>query len=227
MWKIIALTFALLSTLRADVLLTDSFDGSSIDSSKWNINLPFATSQAYVSNGKFVSYDRGIITTKAAFNPYLQPYMVEGVFTPENWQTVFCVTLRGNGNLDIPSSESLGIRVGFWSSAFDPGLSINPIFLNATGTGVSALPAFAIGSPYTFAITDFGDTITVAINGTEVAVANVNDYKSGGSISLFSSYQNGLNQVDNFKVSSVPEPSALSLLTVGFGALAVIRRRRS
>ena len=187
--------------------------------------MPFATSQAYVSNGKFVSYDRGIITTKDAFNPYLQPYMVEGVFTPENWQTVFCVTLRSNGNLDIPSSESLGIRVGFWSSAFDPGLSITPVFLNGGGTSVSALPAFSVGSPYNFAITDFGDTIAVAINGMEVAVANVNDYKSGGSVSLFSSYQNGSNQVDNFKVSSVPEPSALSLLAIALGGLALVRRR--
>ena len=33
--------------------------------------------------------------------------------------------------------------------------------------------------------------------------------------------------VDGFRVASVPEPSALSLLAVGLGALAILRRRRS
>ena len=227
MKNIIVLTFALLSTLRADVLLTDSFDGSSIDSSNWNINLPFATSQAYVSNGKFVTYDRGIITSTATFNPYIQPYVVEGVFTPENWNTVFCVTLRSNGALDIPSSESLGIRVGFWSSPM-PGVTVTPVFLNNSGSNVSSsIPSLANGVSYDFAITDFGNKISVAINGSEVVVADINDYTSGGSISLFSSQQYVLNKLDVIKVNSVHEPSALSLLAVGLGGLAILRRRRS
>jgi len=222
---IMALLFS--TTLKADVLLTDSFDGSSIDASKWNVNLPFGTSQAYVSNGKFVTYDRGIITSTATFNPYVQPYVVEGVFTPENWNTVFCVTLRSNGVLDIPSSESLGIRVGFWSSANPFGVTINPVFMNATGSGVSALPALPNGSPYAFAITDFGSKISVAINGTEVVVADISDYTSGGSISLFSSHQYGLNNVENIKVTSVPEPTSLSLLALGGLVLAFKKRRQA
>jgi len=36
-----------------------------------------------------------------------------------------------------------------------------------------------------------------------------------------------LNTEDGFRVASVPEPSALSLLAVGLGGLAILRRRRS
>lgn len=208
----------------SQVLLTDSFDSSVIDSEKWYIDLPMETSQAYVSNGKFVTYDRGIIRTKTSFNPYFEPYMVEGVFTVQNWETVFCVTLRSNGNLDIPSNEPLGIRVGFWSKSTDPGITINPIYLNSTGLGVSALPPLD-GSSYAFAITDFGNKISVAINGSVVEFDNVNDYNSGGSISLFSSYYGGLNQMDNFKVSSVPEPSSLSLLLASWVIALPYRKR--
>ena len=221
---ILALLFS--TTLKADVLLTDSFDGSSIDASKWNVNLPFGTSQAYLSNGKFVTYDRGIITSTATFNPYVQPYVVEGVFTPENWNTVFCVTLRSNGVLDIPSSESLGIRVGFWSSPM-PGVTVTPVFLNSAGSNVSSsISSLANGVSYDFAITDFGNKISVAINGSEVVVADINDYTSGGSVSLFSSYQYGLNKVDGIKVTSVPEPSSISLLVLGWVVVALGRRKK-
>ena len=39
--------------------------------------------------------------------------------------------------------------------------------------------------------------------------------------------ETGGNQLIGFRVAMVPEPSALSLLTVGLGGLAMIRRRRS
>jgi formylglycine-generating enzyme required for sulfatase activity len=53
--------------------------------------------------------------------------------------------------------------------------------------------------------------------GTTVQVASSRSGVAALSATLF----------NGFRVASVPEPSALSLLAVGLGALAMMRRRRS
>jgi formylglycine-generating enzyme required for sulfatase activity len=51
---------------------------------------------------------------------------------------------------------------------------------------------------------------------------------SGGLVASFrgSSDPTNENIYNGFRVASVPEPSALSLLAVGLGGLAILRRRR-
>lgn len=75
-----------------------------------------------------------------------------------------------------------------------------------------------ISTPTNFVITKSLD-VSNWLNMSEGFRVLVGGYSNDASIS------SGLLNMDNFVV--VPEPSALSLLAVGFGGLAMMRRRRS
>ena len=75
--------------------------------------------------------------------------------------------------------------------------------------------------PYTYTDTSRSSTLTVLRNADGSLADNVASVQF-----VFNGGENGGTAYREFQVLGVPEPSAVSLLAVGLGGLAMIRRRR-
>ena len=89
---------------------------------------------------------------------------------------------------------------------------------------------FDTGSLYSKMFDFSGDTLGSLIGEDQFAISEWEEsvtevYIVVGSDTYFSLAPQGSATLDNFEI--VPEPSALSLLVVGLGGLAILRRRRS
>jgi len=205
------------------VLFEDSFDGSSIDIDKWMVGT------AEQANGRI----SGTIIAKPAFT---SPYEIFGRITlpVSNLAPQFVVHLRSSGwnynSTDVPSFEISGIALAFANITpdglgdvlilSDPWQSPNPL----------APPFFTSHGPISWNtnqeneihIIDDGSAIKLFVNNLEIF--NVTTDYSVGSYVGFSALDSFLSNVE---INSVPEPSSLSLLAVGLGGWALVRRRRS
>ena len=215
----VALFLITITSGNAQVLFEDSFGGTSLDTSKWEVVLPFESSSVSVNNGYVLSQDRGQIITKQSFG---FPYTLSGSFSSSFSDDLIGVTLRTSGaNLgrELWGAAS-GLGVGFWMAGF----------INMGESGFDEIPgsrhsfAFELNQTYNFSIFDSGDSVTVKINGIEI-MSVVTSYSTGSKIA-FDSRQPGGN-VSYSNIQIVPEPSVLSLLAFGLSGLAMIRRRRS
>lgn len=220
------LVMALAGNAWSQVLFSDSFDGAVLDSSKWSTIFPFSGAELSVQGGFLRSNGRGTIVTKAGLN---SPYTVKGSFSNANDFSVFEVWLRSDG-ITIPTSGEGwvgGIGISFWGGPnfwSSPGVKVGlsdyspNIFTDSTG--------FNPNQTYEFIITDFGNRITLDVDG--VRRFDVSTSFSTGNKIAFNSRQNlsgQLGQTDVFQIEIVPEPSTFSLLLSG-GALLMARRRR-
>jgi len=106
-----------------------------------------------------------------------------------------------------------------------------------TNLGISGLsleyPGLGVRYSGKMSLDDYGtDGTTIVAN---ILTKTFVDYIGSGSIGndstvwagFMSASANGAGALDNFTATAVPEPSALSLLAVGLGGLAMMRRRRS
>ena len=73
--------------------LLDNFNGSTVDSSVWNVVLPFSQSQVSESGGYFTTTGRGTLETVAGFS---SPYTISGAVTLNSSLEHFSVTLRSD-----------------------------------------------------------------------------------------------------------------------------------
>jgi len=79
---------------------------------------------------------------------------------------------------------------------------------------------------------NLGPASGLAVSGNSLFVAaqslnTIGEYDAVSGATVNSSLVTGLSSPTGIAISSVPEPSALSLLAVGLGGLAMMRRRRS
>ena len=207
--------------LEADVVLfEDSFDGAILDANNWM----GSGSQA---NGQV----SGTIIAKPAFSA---SYEIFGKITLPmrdiSWPG-FTVHLRSGGWSDsqsaMPDFDISGIALVFYNSTpSSPGdvVILNDPNLNPPYTP----PFFASYGPISwntnqeneFHIIDNGSAIKLVVNNLEIFNVNT-DYNIGNFVG-FTSDDGFLNYV-----KIIPEPSALSLLAIGLGGFAMMRRRRS
>jgi hypothetical protein len=207
--------------LFADVVLfEDSFDGAILDANKW-------MGSGNQANGQV----SGTIIAKPAFSA---SYEIFGKITlPMRDISLpgFTVHLRSGGWSDYqsatPDFDISGIALAFSNSTpsspgdviilSDPFQSPNPLALPFfTGYSIS----WNTNQENEFHIIDNGSAIKLFVNNLEIF--NVNTDYSIGNLVGFTSDDGFLNYV-----KIIPEPSALSLLAIGLGGLAMMRRRRS
>ena len=229
MKRLFALLVLGVCSARADVQLADSFDGSVIDASKWNVLLPFADSAVSLQNGFFKSLNRGTLTSVADFN---QPYVISGTFRNNNDFSVFGLYLRSDG-VRHPSDSFGGvggIGVGFWGPAnfYSPG-KLTVTRVGFSGHLYNEPLAFEPNRIYDFSILDTGTSLTLHIDGNKIF--ELPTLHSAGAKIGFSGRESIAGNIGNsdlfqIQVAVIPEPSSLSLLLAG-GALALARRRKS
>ncbi|NDF99087.1 MAG: PEP-CTERM sorting domain-containing protein [Chitinophagia bacterium] len=225
MYGLILLT---LSIGKAELLLVDSFDGSNIDSTKWDQIIPFGSSSLTVENGYLKSVGRGTLVSKQEFQ---SPYVLSGTFTSINDWDLLAIILRSDGQItpgDLNGGLN-GLAIGFhpppsiWSGGG----------LNITRSGIGLFYSFPLSfnpsQEYDFKITDYGSTISVNINGNDLFSLST-DFSAGSKIAFLSREPQGSTQTESrliqVQVATVPEPSALSLLAVGLGVLFRRSRKR-
>jgi len=219
-----------ISSLSAEVVvLQDSFDGNSLDVSKWNTLLPYSNSVVSVQDGFLRTISRGGVVTQSDFSDQIiGPIMISGSFRLANSFSVFEVWLRSDGIL-IPGNSNGwvgGIMVGFWSGPnywSSPGLKIG--YSDLTPNIFTDSITFNPDQIYNFKITDGGSWISVDIDGVRRATL-LTQFSTGGKVAL-NGRQNldgQVGQVDVFGLQIIPEPSPLTLF--GFGLALLIAKRR-
>jgi hypothetical protein len=233
--NISVLALLLCASLQAEVLFTDSFDGSAVDPSKWNTVLPFGDSAVSQASGSLHLERRGGVFTAEA---YSQPFELAGTFINHNVYSVLTVVLRSDesiANNDYKTAN--GLSVVFWGPlGFAEGGRIDirgddPLSVN-WGTNLAINPE----DQHSFRIIDTGSSVRVEFDGSLIV-----DYQStfslGGKVGFFSresrdnfgpgpSRWEGNTEILSAQISSIPEPSSLSLIVLGLSGMAVLRRRR-
>ena len=212
------------ASLKADVLLTDSFDGSSIDSTKWTAYRPQGGSQVFESGGNLVMQMRGGVDSVMALPNELQ---VEGGFRFTGYEDHFAVVLRSDLSIANGYYEKTGIRVSFQDNS-------QTLRIQELGSGINNEIAFTFytlnrNTDYTFKIVDQNNTVSLYLNGDSSPLVQATTFFRPGSFISFYDRENPGNetQLQYVAVSSIPEPSSLSLLALGGAVVALGRRKRA
>ena len=248
---IVVLTFALVSTLEADVLLTDAFNGSQLDDSKWNTftspSTPAGTSGSVsVGNDVVTLAHRGTLITKQDF---LGGVDIVGRFRIDGPTERFMVWTRTTGASTNPwvdqdngvyflfQQETYGdtsnhwLGIGEWSvgGLNDPTGSYTSD-QNCFNSEIATKHNLFIPSNewIDFRVTDDGYSVALYLNDLLTpALTAASLFTAGNHISFNNGYGPGnAVSIDSIIVNSVPEPSALSLLAVGLGVLFRRSRKR-
>jgi len=203
------------------VFFEDSFGGTAVDTSKWDVFLPYDSSSIEIMNGSLQSVNRGQIITKQEINA---PCIISGKFTTSYVDDLIEICIRSSGdNLGQAQYGALdGLAIDFWMAGF---VSFGKNGIMEIADSREAYN-FNPNQIYSFKIIDTGNSVSVEINNALVKSIDTS-YSTGSKIGIYSSQAGGVVLFSDIKVSGVPEPSALSLLAVGLGGLAIVRRRRS
>jgi hypothetical protein len=227
--KIISLlVLTLCYGLQAQILF-DDFNSTSVNTSLWNVVLPFSQSQVSESGSYLTTAGRGILATAAGFN---SPYTVSGAVQLNNGLEHFGTVLRSDLTTSTASGLSqyyvlTGIYVEF--SADGNQVSIQQIDASDPNPPILAEASFdfTLGQLYDFSITDMGSSVSLSINGTDLLLA-ATSFGTGDLIAFQSrEFSATSSSLDFVRVSPVPEPSSLVLTVVGLVGLVGMMKKRS
>ena len=224
--------------VKAEILLTDDFGGSSVDSQKWVVSTATPGSSVTVADGYLDLVNRGVITSVRDFS---SPIQIEGRFQFLNNATSnFYIWLRSTG-LGQPG---IGIKFEIQAEPWNPELrqisigdytgspetwTENVLIYNHSNKIIS------LDTWYNFKVIDTGSELSLFFNGATSPTLSLSTSGSAGSKVAFFNREGGANgswisdggltRFDSITIS-VPEPSSLSLLLAG-GAVLMAGRRRS
>ena len=231
MARFVAILFLVASPLKSEILLSDNFDGSEIDNSKWDVFLPYTNSAVYLQNGVLKSKNCGFIVSKQTFSsPYSVAFVMSFLNSPS-------IVLKSNDDFLLRKS---GLGPDPFSQANEE--EANNGFVITFGSPIifpGEEPTQATEADPPLIFRDYGSSITAIglinpIDGSnsEQEIWPAPDLYPDGKTQIFTGTKIGFfgSSADteaslfSVQVSSLPEPSALSLLAVGLGV--VLRRRR-
>ena len=241
------LCIALISHYGISQSIIDTFSGSGApDSSKWSYANPYADSNVYQSGGYLNLLNRGTLFSKNEFGSYIE---ISGSmkFTGSNKDNIrmFLRTDKYMTPSNASSQLTHGIQIGF---APGYGAGISEFYGFPAGSdkpsdpdgweplaGTTGPGYFSMNVEETFKVTDDGYTINLFLRDMNTPVATATSTLSYGGFFAIQNREGGLggsweSNGSNVAINSlniVPEPSALSLLAVGLGGLAMMRRPRS
>ena len=221
------------------MIFDDNFSNSSLTSSKWDFAYqytnepPFRNSQVAVTNGTLVLTDGGIATTKMSFN---EPHRINGSFGNFNGNagSSFFVSLRSNGVLNNdffrhPSGLQIWFAGNYIENVGESRIYVYEMPSSGAATQVAEIIAPVLWNTFNaFDIFDDGQNVSVGLNGATYlnfsSVFSIGDRISINTGNTTDAQSQSVQSTVEFLTVTVPEPSALSLLAIGLGALAMMRR---
>ena len=215
------------------MLFNDNFNGAALDSGKWSVTTFY---EGWVTTGDETltlnhpsTYGQGVfVMTTTEFS---EPYTVTSAFRSFPGYAINGIVLRASGAYDpLTYNDPYGLQINFYF-----GQTIDVINANPTNGSVLHTLSYSydVNSWNTFSITDYGDMLDINLNGVLIGdkLPIGNSFGVGKKIILADgdnlSPSMPSSEFGPITVSSVPEPSAFSLLAVGLGGLAMMRRRRA
>jgi len=228
------------SAVRADTTtLTDFFNGSSLDTTKWTASTPFSDSSVSVSGGNLILDNRGRLLSKAGFDEPIDLTM--GFQITGNIHESFKVFLRTDGvSTNAPGEFDRGIFASFRIQSDTGQASGNitlsqqnhPFSLGMLATGTYAL---ALNQTNVIRLTDDGYNVSLYINdlanpflsysiadsfGNQIGFFNREGTGAGSGISAGSQVR-----VDFVSITSnVPERGS-TLIMLGMTVLGLVAAR--
>jgi hypothetical protein len=227
-------------------IVTDTFDGPILDSSKWDEYTPantlaWTSSSVYVSNGNLTLVNRGTISTKQSFET---GFDIIGKFRFEANTDRFIIWTRTTGTPStnpwkevdagiafIFQQDASSISIGEWTVG---GLS-NPTGVYSTDANcyyynlASDTATLPNNTWLEFRVTDDGYNLAFYLNDLSIPqLTAVSSLTPGAKASFNNSYDNNQVSIDYITItSSVPEPSTYALFGIGaIGMLMVMRRKK-
>jgi hypothetical protein len=198
----------------------DDFNDGVIDTAKWQVILPFGSSQVLENSGFVQSISRGVLATKGDVDSSVQ---ISGkfMFVAQDPKISFRSDLSGWDGY----GERTGVTLAF-------GFNGQNIRLEgrwgdgSSGTiGVEKPYAWQSGIYYDFEVNDDGNNIEVFINGLSV-VSGATTQRMGSRVGFFGNEMSGMTaRFDDISIQGIPEPSSLSLLAL-CGVVVALRRRK-
>jgi hypothetical protein len=228
----IILSFA--TTVGNAQTLIDNFDGSLINISNWTPSYrSYGNSAITLSSGIAKFKNGAFITTVSNFsNP-----TITGRFSFSGWEyDRFQVLFRCDGtriDSQIPNN-GIGIQITPSSNPdFGSSKTVQFFDFNTFTALAVAAPQINLNTFYDFKINDDGNNIKVYITDMTNPLFTYSTFKTYGNKVQFGNREQAAGSspppyyLNIDSLSIVPEPSALSLLSVGLGGLAMMRRRRA
>lgn len=229
---------SLASTGFSQVLLTDDFNGATINSSKWTVSLPYADSSVAETSGYLQVRNRGRI---ASVLPFAGSYSVSGNLMLSNNQfSNSKVVLRTDGS-SLGAAEMPGVAVQFQvreDGAVQNQISIYTIGASGGQSAATNLTTpLALGTWYAFSIVDDGASVRLFFDGSSTPTLSLTTaYSAGGLMGFYnregsaagsSISNNGNGRLDSITVSAIPEPSTYAVwVGVTTLLLALCRQKR-
>ncbi len=240
--QLLVLACALVASLpkaNAAVILSDNFNGQSVNISIWTPSAPLSDSQIGVSGGTANFFQRGILVTNNSL-PNAIDITGRFAFTGGSYDQ-FQINLRTNGVLLSPYYNfQNNIYVGFNRRGGDDGnqTGLNNLTLAAgvNTPGVLGNFTFLDNVFYDFRVLDTGTSISVfigdlnnpllSVNTTE-RTGNLLGIENRGFVPFFPTYDNAV-KLDFIQISTVPDfGSTIGLLTLALLAITALRKRRN
>ena len=217
--------------------LIEDFNGASLNTSKWSSFYPNFGNSDLVQSGGVMTFKNGAFLNSV--DQFNNP-TITGKFSFTGWSyDRLKIIFRSNGS-SIDSNWQTpigGIGIQFTpSSNPDYGASKTIQFWDFNSATQLAYTGFTINmnTQYDFKIVDSGNLVSVYLNNSVTPTLTYSSTLSFGNYVQIGNREQAAGfgpppyyvQLDSVSISSVPEPSALSLLAIGLGGLAMLRRRR-
>jgi hypothetical protein len=212
---------------RAQILFSDDFNGSTVNSNLWNVLLPYGDSSVTQGNG-YVSVENNGRLTSVTNLP--TNYEIDGRFLETaNPHDNFKIVVRSDGLRD--GSEARGIAFQF-NIENDTGETTNNLRIFSIGntngdfTTPEVAASLTLDTWHTFRITDDGCNLALYFDGAAtpnvtaqskyavghlVTCYNREGLDGGSSISA-----NGITEIDSVTVVSEPQLTIFTAIELGF-----------
>lgn len=221
--------------LRADLI--DSFNGISLDTSKWTASEPFSDSSVSVSGGNLILDNRGRVVTQESYSGTVD--LVMAFQLTGSAHDVFKILMRTDGvSTNAPGEFDDGLYTEFAVQG-DTGSTTNNIKMGGlTGHMALGTYAFSLNTTYLIRLLDDGTNLTLYINDLINPFLSISTDERGGNQVGFYNREgagagSGISAGSEVKVdfvsisggSRVPDSgSTLALLGVGMLGLVIISK---